>query len=59
MATKIDAFKLGIRTPHDMVSIKWEVDNASGSTECEAWRVQHEIEMLEKAGYQIIAIERV
>lgn len=27
-----------IRTPRQMISIKWEVDNASGSTECEAWR---------------------
>ena len=29
-----------IRSPHQMISIKSEVDNpaGSGSTECEAWR---------------------
>ena len=32
-----------IRSPHQLISIKWKVDNASGSTECEAWRGQHEI----------------
>ena len=45
-----------IKTPHQIIRIKWEVDGASGSTECEAWRGQHEIECLERAGYRIISI---
>jgi hypothetical protein len=46
-----------IRSPHQLISIKWEVDNASGSTECEAWRGQYEIDCLTRAGYSILAIE--
>lgn len=44
--------------PHTIVSIKWSVGEASGSTECEAWRGQHEIELLESAGYTITGVER-
>lgn len=46
-----------IRNPSQLIIINWEVDNAIGSTECEAWRGQCEIECLEKAGYKIISIE--
>lgn len=46
-----------IRSPYQLISIKWEVDNATGSTECDAWRGQYEIECLEKAGYKITSIE--
>lgn len=57
MKCHIDAARLGIRSPHDVISIKWECYGASGSTECEAWRGQHEIESLERAGYSIKSIE--
>jgi len=46
-----------IRSPHQLISIKWEVDNASGSTECEAWRGQHEIDCLTRAGYTVLSVE--
>ena len=46
-----------IRSPHQLISIKWEVDNASGSTECEAWRGQHEIDCLTGAGYTVLSVE--
>lgn len=46
-----------LRSPHDMVSIEWEVDGASGSTQCEAWRGQREIDKLERAGYRITAVK--
>lgn len=45
-----------IRHPRQLVSIAWEVDDASGSTECEAWRGQYEIENLTRAGYRILSI---
>lgn len=46
-----------IRTPHQMVSIAWEVDGASGSTECEAWEGQHRIDRLTAAGYTIVSVK--
>lgn len=48
-----------IRSPHHLVSIRWEVDNpaGSGSTECEAWRGQYEIDCLTRAGYRILSVE--
>lgn len=46
-----------VRSPHDMVSIEWEVDGSSGSTQCEAWRGQHEIDKLERAGYRITDVK--
>lgn len=46
-----------VRSPYTMVSIKWEVDGNSGSTECQAWRGQHEIERLERAGYTVTGVE--
>lgn len=46
-----------IRSPDQLISITWEVDNASGSTECEAWRGQYEIDCLTRAGYSVLAIE--
>lgn len=45
-----------IRTPHDKISILWEVDGASGRTECEAWRGQYEIECLIRAGYRLKSV---
>ena len=47
-----------IRSPHDLISIRWEVDGASGRTECEAWRGQHELDGMVRAGYQIKSIGR-
>ena len=44
------------RSPYDLISIRWEVDNASGSTECEAWRGQFEIDNLTRAGYKIFSV---
>lgn len=48
-----------IRSPNQMISIKWEVDNpvGSGSTECEAWRGQYEIDCLTRAGYRVLSID--
>lgn len=46
-----------IRSPHQMISIKCEVDNASGSIECEAWRGQYEIDCLTRAGYRVLSID--
>lgn len=48
-----------VKDPHQIVSIKWVVDGSSGSTECEAWHGQHEIEELERAGYRILDITPV
>lgn len=45
-----------IRSPYDLISICWEVDNASGSTQCEAWLGQFEIDNLTRAGYKIISV---
>ena len=45
-----------IRSPNQLISIKWEANNASGSTECEAWRGQYEIDCLIEAGYKINSI---
>jgi hypothetical protein len=46
-----------IKNPRQNISIKWEVDGASGSTECQAWQGQYEIECLNLAGYVIKSIE--
>lgn len=48
-----------VRTPEQMVSIKWESDDgfSSGSTECQAWRCQYEIDCLDRAGHKILAID--
>ena len=48
-----------VKDPHQIISIKWVVDGFSGSTECEAWRGQYEIEKLERAGYRILDITPV
>lgn len=53
----IDATKL-VNTPHDIINIQWEVDGSSGSTKCEAWRGQHEIDSLVRAGYIVTSITR-
>ena len=49
---------LRLTSPQDMVSIAWEVDNSSGSTQCECWRLQYEIDRLESAGYEVKGVER-
>ena len=46
-----------IRSPQQQISIKWEVGGYSGSTECQAWEGQHEIDQLTKSGYQVLSIE--
>lgn len=56
--TTIDCVKLGIRDPRTRVSIDWEVDGSSGTTTTQAWRIQHEIDCLERAGYQILGVRR-
>lgn len=45
-----------VKSPHDLVEILWEVDGSSGCTTCEAWRGQHEIDQLVKAGYTIMSV---
>ena len=45
-----------IRSPQDLISIEWETDTASGSTQCEAWQGQHEIDNLTRAGYRILRV---
>lgn len=47
---------INVKTPTDPVSIRWTVDGASGSSECEAWEGQHEIDRLQAAGYSITSI---
>jgi hypothetical protein len=46
-----------IRSPRQLVSIAWEVDGASGSTECEAWEGQYRIDRLTAAGYTIVSVK--
>lgn len=55
MKRHIDVTKF-VRSPRTIVRIFWEVDGSSGSTECEAWRGQFEIERLEQSGYTIIEV---
>jgi hypothetical protein len=45
-----------IRSANDIILIEWEVDNASGSTLCEAWAGQYEIDCLIRAGYRVLQI---
>lgn len=45
-----------IRSPGAVISIRWEVDGASGRTDCPAWQGQYEVECLTRAGYRIIEI---
>lgn len=47
-----------IHSPHDQVSIRWEVDGCSGSTECRAWEGQYKIDQLTQAGYRVLSITR-
>lgn len=42
-----------VRCPKTKITLFWHVDDASGSTTCEAWQGQHEIDCLNRAGYQI------
>ena len=48
-----------VRGPFQTISIDWEVDGVSGSTQCEAWRGQYEIECLERAGYTVLTVEDI
>lgn len=45
------------KTPYDLVTIKWEVDGFSGSTTCEAWRVQYELDCFYQGGYKVVSID--
>ena len=54
-ASVVDLTKF-IKSPFTIIRIEWIVDNASGATECEAWRGQHEIDSLTQAGYEIKSI---
>ena len=56
MKTVIDV-STWVKTPMQKVAIRWEVDGCSGTTICEAWRGQYEIEEFERAGYQVLSIE--
>jgi hypothetical protein len=47
-----------IRSPHDRVCIRWEVDGSSGTTYCEAWQGQWELDCMTRAGYQVKSIAR-
>lgn len=46
-----------VRSPYQLVTANWEVDGASGSTTCEAWKMQHTIDELATAGYNITSID--
>ena len=58
MKTKIDVTKF-VKSPFTIIRIEWIVDKSSGATECEAWRGQHEIDVLTQAGYEIKTISSV
>ena len=45
-----------IKTPTQLIRINWEVDCSSGETICQAWRGQHEIDCLVRAGYKILSV---
>lgn len=47
-----------VQSPKGKVKINWEVDGSSGTTICEAWRGQYEIESLSRAGYWIISVSK-
>ena len=42
-----------IHNPTQLINILWEVDGCSGSSQCEAWKGQYEIDQLVFAGYHI------
>lgn len=50
-----------IRNPRQMISIRWEVNNpaGSGSTECEAWEGQHQIDNLTRAGFRVVCVNLI
>ena len=45
-----------IQSPLQHIRINWVVDGASGSSECEAWKGQYEIECLIGAGYKVLSV---
>ncbi len=45
-----------IRSPHQLIVINWIVDGCSGSSHCQAWRGQYEIDALVRAGYRIVSV---
>lgn len=48
-----------IRSPLQLIRINWLVDGSSGSSECEAWKGQYEIDCLIHAGYRILNVSVV
>lgn len=48
-----DGFRSQLRDMKVTVSIAWEVDGTSGSTECKPVQVEREVEQLRRAGYTI------
>ena len=45
-----------VRTPDQLVKITWEVDDSSGTTICQAWQGQYEIDCLVRAGYKVLDV---
>lgn len=48
-----DGFRAGLRELGVMIRISWEVDGASGSTDCSPWNVESECASLKRAGYAV------
>ena len=45
-----------IRSPRDRICILWEVNGSSGTTYCEAWEGQYELDGMCRAGYTIRSV---
>ena len=45
-----------IKTPTQLIRIKWELDCSPGETVCEADHGQYEIDCLVRAGYKIRSV---
>ena len=45
-----------IRNPMQYICITWEVNGFSGTTKCQAWEGQFEIDKLIKANYRILSV---
>ena len=48
-----------VKTPDQLVKISWEVDDSSGTTICQAWQGQYEIDCLVRAGYKVLGVDIV
>ena len=44
-----------IKSPTQLIRIKWELDGSPGSTICQAMDGQYEIDCLVQAGYKILS----